>query len=78
MASVPKHVSLTLDGNRRWAKDQVILKLKGHQAGYDKLKEIAEHLLLNRGVEYVSAYIFSTENWNRTEDEVSYLMDLKA
>lgn len=49
--------------------------LEGHRQGYDNLKEIAK-AAINRGVRYVSAYIFSTENWNRTADEVKYLMDL--
>ena len=74
--TTPKHLGLILDGNRRWAKDNGLPQLEGHRRGYDNLKTIGRHVLLDRGVEYVSAYVFSTENWNRAEEEVSYLMDL--
>jgi undecaprenyl diphosphate synthase len=72
---VPKHLGLILDGNRRWAKENGLLKLEGHKVGYDNLTTIARHAF-DSGIEYVSAYVFSTENWNRAKDEVSYLMDL--
>lgn len=72
---LPAHIGFILDGNRRWAKDQNIPTLEGHRAGYANLKDIAKHAV-NRGVKFVSAYIFSTENWKRTEEEVKYLMDL--
>ncbi len=72
---IPKHVGIILDGNRRWAQDHNLPKFEGHKAGYEKLKEISEYAI-DLGVEYVSAYIFSTENWNRNKDEVKYLLDL--
>lgn len=72
---VPRHLGLILDGNRRWAKEQGIAQLEGHRAGYANLKTIAQ-AAFDRGVEFVSAYVFSTENWNRSQEEVSYLMDL--
>lgn len=72
---LPKHVGLILDGNRRWARDQGLPTLEGHRAGYGNLKEIAKHAV-NQGVQYVSAYIFSAENWNRSREEVAYLLDL--
>ena len=74
--SIPVHVGVILDGNRRWAKDNGLSGLEGHRKGYENLKTIVNHALLDRGVKYVSAYIFSTENWNRAKEEVSYLMDL--
>lgn len=73
--SVPQHLGLILDGNRRWAKSQGIQTLEGHKKGYDNLKVIAAEAF-ESGVKYVSAYIFSTENWNRSREEVGYLMNL--
>ncbi len=73
--ALPTHVGLILDGNRRWAKGQGLPSLEGHRSGYKNLKDIAKHAV-NRGVKYISAYIFSTENWNRSKEEVSYLLDL--
>jgi undecaprenyl diphosphate synthase len=73
--ALPTHVGLILDGNRRWAKDQGLPALEGHRVGYGNLKEIAKYAV-NKGVSYISAYIFSTENWNRSKEEVSYLLDL--
>lgn len=72
---VPKHLGLILDGNRRWAKQQGIPKLEGHRKGYENLKVIGL-AALEAGVKYVSAYVFSTENWNRSKKEVDYLMRL--
>lgn len=72
---IPAHLGLILDGNRRWARQHDLPTLEGHRQGYDNLKDIAK-VAINRGVSFVSAYIFSTENWNRTPREVKYLMDL--
>jgi undecaprenyl diphosphate synthase len=66
---------LILDGNRRWAREKGLRPFEGHRRGYLKLKKIAE-AAFDRGVSYVSAFVFSTENWNRSEEEVTYLMDL--
>src|SRR5688572_30040251 len=73
--AAPVHIGLILDGNRRWAKAHGRPTLEGHRSGYASLKTIGKHAL-NSGVKYVSAYIFSTENWKRAEEEVAYLMDL--
>jgi len=73
--SVPNHLGLILDGNRRWAKTQHISSLKGHKKGYDNLKDIARYAF-DLGIKYVSAYIFSLENWDRSKQEVDYLMRL--
>lgn len=73
--SVPKHIGLILDGNRRWAKANNLPQLEGHRVGYDNLKGIAE-AAFDRGVEFISAYVFSTENWDRSKKEVDYLMKL--
>ena len=72
---VPTHLGLILDGNRRWARAEGLPTLEGHKRGYANLKAIAR-AASERGVKYVSAYVFSTENWNRSQEEVAYLMKL--
>ncbi len=72
---VPQHIGLILDGNRRWARAQGLPTLEGHKKGYESLKTII-NAAGERGVRYVSAYVFSTENWNRDQEEVDYLMNL--
>jgi undecaprenyl diphosphate synthase len=72
---VPKHVGYIVDGNRRWAKKHGLPTYEGHLAGYNALKEVGLATLA-AGAEYMSAYIFSTENWKRSADEVKKLMRL--
>lgn len=72
---LPTHVGIILDGNRRWAKEKGLPTLKGHREGMDVLKDVSFHAF-ERGVQYLSAFVFSTENWQRAEEEVNYLMDL--
>ena len=72
---LPKHLGLILDGNRRWAKSQGLSNYEGHKKGYENLKVIAKDAI-KRGIKYISAYVFSTENWQRTPEEVDYLMKL--
>jgi undecaprenyl diphosphate synthase len=69
---------LILDGNRRWAKENGMPTLRGHQKGYDNLTEIAKHAILDQKIPFVSAYMFSVENWKRAEEEVGYLMKLAS
>lgn len=73
--SAPKHIGYIVDGNRRWAKERGLSTYEGHLAGYKTISKIA---LANfdAGVKYVSAYIFSTENWKRSEEEVGRLIGL--
>lgn len=73
--TLPEHVGIILDGNRRWAKEQGLPTLEGHKQGAEVFKSIAKHAF-SRGVKHVSAYVFSIENWKRTEEEVGYLMNL--
>lgn len=73
--TLPKHVGYIVDGNRRWAKSHGLPTYEGHLAGYNALKEVAL-ATLEAGVMYMSAYVFSTENWNRSADEVKKLMGL--
>ena len=71
----PVHLGIILDGNRRWAKSNRLAKIEGHKRGYENLKDISTYAL-NRGVKYLSAYMFSTENWDRSLKEINYLMNL--
>lgn len=75
MNKVPRHIGYILDGNRRWAKEHGLPTYEGHLAGYNALKDVIE-ATADAGVEYISFYTFSTENWNRAEDEVRGLMRL--
>ncbi len=75
IVTVPRHLGLILDGNRRWAREHGLSLEEGHRHGYENLRTISE-VAFEQGVEYVSAYVFSTENWNRSRDEVRYLMRL--
>lgn len=72
---IPKHIGYIVDGNRRWAKSHGLPTYEGHLAGYNTIKDVA-FATLDMGVKYMSAYIFSTENWKRSEDEVGRLMGL--
>jgi undecaprenyl diphosphate synthase len=74
-AKLPQHIGFILDGNRRWAKAHKLPKFKGHQQGAENLKTIAQ-ACFDRNIGVMSAYIFSTENWQREVKEVDYLMDL--
>lgn len=75
MQKVPQCIGVIVDGNRRWAKKNGLSPLEGHEAGYRKLRELL-HWARDAGVEFVIAYVFSSENWNRAAEEVSYLMEL--
>jgi undecaprenyl diphosphate synthase len=73
--TIPRHIGYIVDGNRRWAREHGLPTYEGHLAGYNALKEVALATLAS-GVEYMSAYVFSTENWKRDKDEISYLLGL--
>jgi len=72
---IPKHIGYIVDGNRRWAKQHGLPDYEGHLAGYNTLQEIYKETF-DRGVEFVSAYVFSTENWKRSKSEVNKFMGL--
>ncbi len=72
---VPKHIAFIMDGNGRWAKAQGKPRTYGHKKGGETLKQICKEAY-HFGVEYVTVYAFSTENWKRSADEVSFLMNL--
>lgn len=73
--NAPQHLGLILDGNRRWAKAHGLSAAEGHRRGYQNLKTISK-AALKYGVRYVSAYVFSTENWNRDRQEVRDIMNI--
>jgi undecaprenyl diphosphate synthase len=75
MEHIPQHIVLFPDGNRRWAKSKELTSLEGHMQGYKNLLNFSEWCK-NRGVKVLTAFGFSTENWNRPPEEVSYLMKL--
>jgi len=72
---IPQHVAIIMDGNRRWAKERGLPTIEGHKAGYKNFKKIA-NLCLEKGVKILTVFAFSTENWNRSQQEVNYLMNL--
>lgn len=72
---IPQHVAIIMDGNGRWAKQRGKERTYGHQAGADTVHKIIEDAVC-LGVKYLTLYTFSTENWNRPQDEVSALMNL--
>ena len=72
---IPRHIGIIMDGNGRWAKRRGLPKSAGHKAGADVLKRIAEYCD-DLGMEAITAYAFSTENWSRPQNEVDYLMNL--
>lgn len=72
---VPKHVAIIMDGNGRWALQHRVSRSKGHRKGADAVKEAIEGAI-DCGVQYLTLYAFSTENWNRPQDEVNDLMGL--
>ncbi len=72
---IPKHVAIIMDGNGRWAKKKGELRIFGHTNGVDSVRE-ALTAAVEIGVQYLTLYAFSTENWNRPKEEIAALMDL--
>lgn len=70
-----KHLGIIADGNRRWAKAQGLPTIEGHKRGLAVIEELIG-AASKAGVEYITFYVFSTENWGRSSDEVSYIMKL--
>lgn len=73
--NIPIHVGIIMDGNRRWAKERNLPTLEGHARGYEKVKQMPEWFF-SRGVKIISIWVFSTDNWKRSQEEVNYLMKL--
>ncbi len=72
---IPNCVGIIMDGNRRWAKAKGLPTFMGHNKGYETLKDFLK-IAKNRGVKHVIAFAFSLENWNRSKEEVSFLLGL--
>lgn len=72
---VINHIGIIMDGNRRWARAKNLASREGHQAGYEKLKEVVSWCE-EEGIQTLIAYAFSTENWRRTKTEIDFLMKL--
>jgi undecaprenyl diphosphate synthase len=71
----PKSIGIIMDGNRRWAKEKNLPSIEGHRAGLEKIKEVMKWAQ-DAGIREVTIYTFSTENWNRSREEVGYFMEL--
>ena len=72
---MPRHVAIIMDGNGRWAQKRALPRTAGHKVGAETFRRIAT-CCKNLGLEYLTVYAFSTENWKRSEDEVSTIMRL--
>src|SRR5882672_8149072 len=72
---VPRHVAIILDGNGRWAKSRRLPRIAGHRRGVEAVRETVR-ACVERGVEYLTLFAFSSENWRRPADEVALLMQL--
>lgn len=75
VAPVPRHIAFICDGNRRWAKNRGLPPLEGHRAGISNFEGLVDWYIA-RGVTTITFFVFSTENWNRSDEEVNFLMDL--
>ena len=73
--TIPRHIAIILDGNGRWAKKRGLPRTAGHAAGAETFRKIATYCK-NIGVNYLTVYAFSTENWSRPEEEVKAIMKL--
>ena len=73
--AVPRHVAIIMDGNNRWAKKRLLPGVAGHKAGVDAVRAVIE-VCADAGVEVLTLFAFSSENWQRPADEVSALMEL--
>ena len=73
--NIPEHVAIVMDGNGRWAKQRHLPRVAGHQAGVSAVRSTVE-TCLQRGVKVLSLFAFSSENWQRPQQEVSFLMNL--
>ncbi|WP_439952516.1 undecaprenyl diphosphate synthase family protein, partial [Escherichia coli] len=71
----PRHVAIVMDGNGRWAKKRFLPRFFGHKAGVDALVKVVQ-ACIDRDIEHLTVFAFSSENWKRPSDEVSGLMGL--
>jgi undecaprenyl diphosphate synthase len=72
---MPRHIAIVMDGNGRWARKRFLPRVAGHKRGLDTVRSVVK-LCVNRGIEHLTLFAFSSENWRRPPDEVSFLMQL--
>jgi len=75
MAGIPRHVAVIMDGNGRWAKKRFMPRIMGHRRGVETVRDVVKQCI-DVGVEYLTLFAFSSENWRRPPDEVRFLMGL--
>jgi undecaprenyl diphosphate synthase len=75
VSAIPRHIAIVMDGNRRWARQRHLPAIAGHRAGVETIRKTLR-AARERGVEYLTLYSFSTENWSRDPEEVTGLMGL--
>lgn len=75
VAEIPRHIAIIMDGNGRWAKKRFLPRVAGHKVGVEIVRDVIKHCV-SIGVEYLTLFAFSSENWRRPPDEVSFLMSL--
>ncbi|MEM6603758.1 MAG: isoprenyl transferase [Pseudomonadota bacterium] len=73
--TLPQHVAIIMDGNGRWAEKRYLPRVFGHRSGVDALRKAVQHSG-KRGIDFLTLFAFSSENWNRPEEEVGFLMNL--
>ena len=76
LKKIPNHIAFIVDGNGRWAKKRGLTRSMGHKAGFSRLEKIVKECFYGYNIPIVSIYAFSSENWNRPQDEVDYLMSI--
>ena len=72
---IPQHVAIIMDGNGRWAKSRLLPRIAGHKRGIEAVRTAVKACIEN-GVNYLTLFAFSSENWRRPPEEISYLMQL--
>ena len=75
VGEVPRHIAIIMDGNGRWAKKRFMPRVAGHKRGVETVREIIK-ACIERGVGYLTLFAFSSENWRRPQEEVTFLMQL--
>jgi undecaprenyl diphosphate synthase len=75
ISNMPRHLGFIMDGNRRWAKEKGLPTLEGHRRGFDRVIDLIEGAL-DLNIPHITVYAFSTENWDRSKEEIDYLMSL--
>ena len=71
--AVPRHVAIIMDGNGRWSKQRLLPRVAGHRRGVEAVRNTVRGAI-ERGIEYLTLFAFSSENWRRPKDEVTFLM----